>query len=132
MEVEVCLGLIAQNSWQKITSLTLPDGITQWLTFAFVCFGWLLFRAEDWQSVTTHVAGFSRWDTLPSLNWIGLLAAMVVFFMLARRAEPMMEKSAAALRVLPWWGQGLALVVSALLIMELAPAGMPGFIYFGF
>jgi D-alanyl-lipoteichoic acid acyltransferase DltB (MBOAT superfamily) len=126
------LGLIAQNSWQKITSLKLPDGITQWLTFAFVCFGWLLFRAEDWQSVTTYVAGFSRWDTLPSLNWIGLLAAMVVFFMLARRAEPMMEKSAAALRVLPWWGQGLALVASALLIMELAPAGMPGFIYFGF
>ncbi|MDR7088987.1 MBOAT family O-acyltransferase [Cellvibrio fibrivorans] len=126
------LGLIAQNCWQKITSFTLPDAITQWLTFAFVCFGWLLFRAEDWESVTTYVAGFSRWDTLPSLNWMGLLAAMVVFFMLARRAEPMMEKSAAALRVLPWWGQALALVASALLIMELAPAGMPGFIYFGF
>jgi alginate O-acetyltransferase complex protein AlgI len=126
------LGLVAQNSWQKITSLKLPDAITQWLTFAFVCFGWLLFRAEDWEAVTTYVAGFSRWDTLPSLNWMGLLAAMVVFFILARRAEPMMEKSAAALRVLPWWGQGLALVAIALLIMELAPAGMPGFIYFGF
>jgi len=126
------LGLIAQNSWQKITSLKLPDVITQWLTFAFVCFGWLLFRAEDWAAVTTYVAGFSRWDTLPSLNWMGLLAAMVVFFMLARRAEPMMEKSAAALRILPWWGQGLTLVATALLIMELAPAGMPGFIYFGF
>lgn len=126
------LGLIAQNSWQKITDLELPDFITQWLTFVFVCFGWLLFRAEDWEAVTTYVAGFSRWDTLPNLNWMGLLAAMVVFFMLARRAEPMMEKSAAALRVLPWWCQGLALVASALLIMELAPAGMPGFIYFGF
>ena len=126
------LGLIAQNSWQKITSLKLPDAITQWLTFAFVCFGWLLFRAEDWHAVTTYTAGFSRWDILPSLNWIGLLAAMVVFFMLARRAEPMMEKSAAALRLLPWWGQGLTLVAIALLIMELAPAGMPGFIYFGF
>lgn len=126
------LGLIAQNCWQKIIDVKLPDFITQWLTFAFVCFGWLLFRAEDWEAVTTYVAGFSRWDTLPSLNWMGLLAAMVVFFMLARRAEPMMEKSAAALRVLPWWGQGLALVASALLIMELAPAGMPGFIYFGF
>lgn len=126
------LGLIAQNCWQKIIDVKLPDFITQWLTFAFVCFGWLLFRAEDWESVTNYVAGFSRWDKLPSMNWIGLLAAMVVFFMLARRAEPMMEKSAAALRVLPWWGQGLALVASALLIMELAPAGMPGFIYFGF
>ena len=126
------LGLIAQNCWQKIIGLQLPDFITQWLTFIFVCFGWLLFRAEDWESANLYIAGFSRWDTLPSLNWIGLLAAMVVFFMLARRAEPMMEKSAAALRILPWWGQGLALVASALLIMELAPAGMPGFIYFGF
>ncbi len=126
------LGLVAQNSWHKISSLRLPDAIAQWLTFAFVCFGWLLFRAEDWDSVTTYVAGFSRWDTLPGLNWMGLLAAMVVFFMLARRAEPMMEKSAAVLRMLPWWGQGISLAAIALLIMELAPAGMPGFIYFGF
>jgi len=126
------LGLVVQNCWHKISSLRLPDAIAQWLTFAFVCFGWLLFRAEDWDSVTTYTAGFSRWDSLPSLNWMGLLAAMVIFFMLARRAGPMMEKSAAALRVLPWWGQGISLAAIALLIMELAPAGMPGFIYFGF
>lgn len=126
------LGLIAQNTWQKVTELKLPDAITQWLTFIFVCFGWLLFRAEDWDAVATYTAGFLRWDTLPSLNWLGLLAAMVVFFTLARRAEPMMEKSAALLRVLPWWGQSVALVIAALAIMELAPAGMPGFIYFGF
>jgi alginate O-acetyltransferase complex protein AlgI len=126
------LGLVAQNSWQKITPIKLPDFITQWLTFAFVCFGWLLFRAEDWDAVTTYSAGFTHWDTLPSLNWMGLLAAMVVFFMLARRAEPMMEKSAALLRILPWWGQSIALTGAALAIMELAPAGMPGFIYFGF
>ena len=69
---------------------------------------------------------------LPEPSTVQLPALADVAPLLARRAEPMMEKSAAALRVLPWWGQGLALVAIALLIMELAPAGMPGFIYFGF
>lgn len=126
------IGLVFQNLWHKVSAWRFPAVIGQIITFIFVCLGWLLFRAEDWDSVSAFVTGFGEWDTVPSLNWLGLLLAMVVFFTLARHAQAIMDKSALALRKLPWWGQSFCLLISALAIMELAPAGMPGFIYFGF
>lgn len=126
------IGLVLQNLWHHISSWRLPAIAGQVITFIFVCIGWLLFRAEDWDAVSAYARGFTEWNQLPSLNWLGLLLAIILFFALARRAETMMNKSANLLRIMPWWGQGLSLVAAALVIMELAPAGMPGFIYFGF
>lgn len=126
------IGLVIQNLWHQVSTWRLPAVVGQLITFIFVCLGWLLFRAEDWDSVSAFIKGFSEWNTVPSLNWLGLLVAMVVFFALARQAQTMMDKSAAVLRTLPWWGQSLCLFLAVLVIMELAPAGMPGFIYFGF
>jgi len=126
------LGLIMQNAWQKKIGGSLPSIFAQMLTFLFVCFGWLLFRSENWDAFATYVNAFSQWDTLPSLNWIGLLLALVTFFVLASRADFMMNQSASLLKRIPWWGQGVVLAVVALVVMSLAPAGMPGFIYFGF
>ncbi len=126
------LGLVVQNIWHQISEWRLPNLAGQIITFIFVCQGWLLFRAEDWDSAASFVRGFAEWDLVPSLNWLGLALAMSLFFVLARYAETIMQKSAELLRKLPWWAQSLCLFFSALVIMGLAPAGMPGFIYFGF
>jgi D-alanyl-lipoteichoic acid acyltransferase DltB (MBOAT superfamily) len=126
------IGLVIQNIWHQISNWRLPDALGQVITFIFVCFGWLLFRAEDWDSASRFIIGFGEWDLVPGMNWLGLLLVMAVFFALARRAGTIMEKSATLLRQMPWWAQSLCLLVSALTIMQLAPAGMPGFIYFGF
>lgn len=126
------IGLVCQNIWHKLSDWRLPAVIGQIITFIFVCLGWLLFRAEDWDSAKTFLQGFGEWELVPSLNWLGLLIAMGIFFVLARQAENIMQKSAAVLRQMPWWAQSLCLFLSALVIMGLAPAGMPGFIYFGF
>lgn len=126
------LGLVFQNIWKKCVGVALPGFLTQALTFIFVCFGWLLFRAEDWQSITEYASGFSRWDQIPTTNWLGILAIIIFFFTIARYVEPIMSQSAALLGRLPGWGQGVALMLVAMIILQLAPPGMPGFIYFGF
>lgn len=126
------LGLIAQHAWQKAIGWSLPTSVAQLFTFIFVCFGWLLFRSENWDAFSTYVTAFSHWDKLPSLNWLGLLLALVSFFVLASRAEWMMTTTTGLLKRVPWWAQSVFLVVVALIVMSLAPAGMPGFIYFGF
>lgn len=126
------IGLVIQNIWHKVSRWRLPAVLGQIITFIVVCLGWLLFRAEDWDSASTFIKGFGEWELVPNLNWLGLLLVMVIFFALARQAETIMQKSAATLRQLPWWAQGLCLFISALVIMGLAPTGMPGFIYFGF
>lgn len=126
------IGLVLQNIWHKLSAWRVPDWPAQIITFVFVCLGWLLFRAEDWESARSFLIGFGEWELVPSRNWLVLLLALALFFVLARRADSMMQKSAALLRRLPWWAQGLCLALCALVIMGLAPAGMPGFIYFGF
>jgi D-alanyl-lipoteichoic acid acyltransferase DltB (MBOAT superfamily) len=126
------LGLIAQNIWKKITGLVLPDFVAQALTFIFVCIGWLMFRAEDWQSVQAFCSGFGRWEQMPSMNWLGALGIFVLFFIAARNAADIMAKSALILSRFSGWAQGLCLALFLLVIIKLAPPGMPGFIYYGF
>lgn len=125
-------GLVVQNIWHRVSSWRLPAMLGQVITFIFVCLGWLLFRAEDWDSAARFFQGFGDWETIPSTNWLGLMLVMVIFFALARHAGAMMDRSAAVLRAMPWWAQSVCLLGCALVIMQLAPAGMPGFIYFGF
>lgn len=126
------VGLIFQNAWQKIGLFKLPGVIAQILTFIFVCVGWLMFRAEDWESVELFLAGLTDWQTMPRFNWIGLLVAVAIFFWAANRAESTMKAATEILARWPWWTKSILLVVGALLVIELSPPGMPGFIYFGF
>jgi alginate O-acetyltransferase complex protein AlgI len=125
------VGVILQNIWQKI-GFRLPGIIAQIVTFIFVCMGWLMFRAEDWQSVELFMIGLTDWQTLPRLNWIGLIVAVLIFFWAATKADTTLTKGSELLERWPWWIKSILLVLSTLLVIELSPPGMPGFIYFGF
>lgn len=126
------LGLVAQNSWKKYVGWQLAGWLAQILTFVFVCFGWLLFRAENWAAVEAFLAGLGRWQIVPTLNWPVLVLALTAFFYWAHHAEQGADWLLARLQRLPWWSKPFCLLLVFLLIMELAPPGMPGFIYFGF
>ena len=126
------LGLIAQNIWQKLGIVRLPGLIAQMLTFTFVCVGWLMFRAENWEAVELFFVGLTDWQSMPRFNWVGLLLAVAIFFWAASRAEATMKASTEWLSRWPWWMKSILLVLGALLVIEMSPPGMPGFIYFGF
>lgn len=126
------LGVIAQNIWQKIGLVRLPGLLAQMLTFIFVCVGWLMFRAENWEAVELFLVGLTDWQSMPRFNWVGLLLAVAIFFWAASRAEASMKAGTEWLSRWPWWMKSILLVLGALLVIEMSPPGMPGFIYFGF
>ncbi len=126
------LGLIGQNCWQRFSKIHFPALLTQLFTFLFVCFGWLLFRANDWETFASYCQGFLNWQQPPQLNWLLFLSAMTLFFIGAKQAENIMMKSLSSFKKLAWWAQSLVFTGLALAVLALAPAGMPGFIYFGF
>lgn len=126
------VGLILQNCWQRFVNFHWPAWATQTFTFLFVCFGWLLFRSSDWDTFATYCRGFARWQQAPELNWLLLLGAMTVFFIGARKADWLMTTGVSRFQQLVWWQQSLLFTAIVMLVLALAPAGMPGFIYFGF
>lgn len=126
------LGLVLQNTWQKLFNASMPNFFALPITFLFVSCGWLLFRADDYESLMIYLNAFTQWDNLPSLNWLGLSLILVIFFAGAHNAQQLMAYSEIHLRRMQWWLQALVFSLVALAIMSLAPAGMPGFIYFGF
>ncbi len=126
------LGLIGQNCWQRFSKIRFPGLMTQLLTFLFVCFGWLLFRANDWETFASYCQGFLNWQEPPQLNWLLFFTAMTLFFIGANYAQNLMTHSVSYFKKLAWWAQSLIFTALALAVLALAPAGMPGFIYFGF
>jgi hypothetical protein len=126
------VGLILQNCWQRFVDFKWPAYATQAFTFLFVCFGWLLFRSSDWDAFAAYCEGFTRWQETPQLNWLLLALAMTAFFVGARKADWLMTTGVNRLQQLVWWQQSILFTVIVLMVLALAPAGMPGFIYFGF
>ncbi len=126
------LGMVLQNIWQKMMGTGLPGFFSKPITFVFVCFGWLLFRAEDWDALQTFVDALGNWQTPPQLNSLGLVLALVGFFTLSHYAPRLLEQARAELKRLPWPLQSGCVVAACLAVIAVAPAGIPGFIYFGF
>lgn len=102
------------------------------LTFHFVCFTWIFFRAQDLptarlvlQQIASHTPGA---ENLTPLLWAVLAFAMLVhcipneaFTWFARQGDR-----------LPFWVQGAALAGVVLLIQALAGHGSAGFVYGNF
>lgn len=126
------IGIVLQNFWQTLAIFRLPKILAQILTFCFVCLGWLMFRAENWQAVELFLTGLTDWNTLPHLNWIGLCLAMTAFFWVAQNAEALVASATGFMEKRAWWIKSVILVLGSLMVFELSPPGMPGFIYFGF
>ena len=126
------LGLIAQNIWRRTTNKTLPAAMAQALTFIFVCIGWVFFRAEDLPRAFDFLGGLGRWDNSSQLNYLGLFAAAALYFYCSRASQRFIPYLQSKLISIHWSLQASAMTACALTIIQLAPSGMPGFIYFGF
>jgi alginate O-acetyltransferase complex protein AlgI len=53
------LGLVFVRMWQRLSPLRLPLLLAQPLTLLFVMLGWILFRANNWETVETMCRGLS-------------------------------------------------------------------------
>jgi alginate O-acetyltransferase complex protein AlgI len=130
------LGVVAQNTTQRLGMPVWPRWAAQVLTFVFVSLAWVFFRAESvpqaWQMLQGLWSSSNGFWQSGQLPWWGLLGTVVLVFGLSPHALRLERSVVTRLACWgPWWsGVGLALLVSA--VLYFAPEGVPGFIYYQF
>ena len=130
----VALGVVF--AWKRRRSVPSPAWWTKWLggilTFHFVCFAWIFFRAgtiENAGAILRGLAGLS-WGigNITPIFAVVLLAAALMHCLPPRWFE---DSVGLAARV-PFWAQGLAMAALILLIQTLAGRGSAPFVYGNF
>ena len=114
-----------------------PTGLVLWrrrfLTFQFVCFAWIFFRADSferaWQVITQL---FTAWGEPSPLVTVGVLLAILAGlggqYLPARLPQAIMARFS----LMPAAGQVVALAAALMLSHAMGPQGVAPFIYFRF
>lgn len=108
--------------------------VAGWLiTFNFVCFAWIFFRADSfaqaWAVLARLVTG---WSTPVSGITTGVVAAIAVGMAIQFLPPDFWPRIQARLSRMPYYAQGAAAGVALMAINVLGPAGVAPFIYFQF
>ena len=102
------------------------------VTFHFVCLCWIFFRAQDFQTASTLIAGIAAMEgDFSALTWfqILLVAVPLVFHFTPADLD---TRIARGIRRWPAWALALLFAAALLVIEWIAPPGTAPFIYFQF
>jgi alginate O-acetyltransferase complex protein AlgI len=124
------VGMIGQNIWDKICPWRMPAWLGAVLTFHFVCFAWVFFRADSALDAWHYLAGLGRYSVPLQLNIVfgfGFMALMFVFWHYSTRVR---EGLLVLMGRIPWYIKPLPFAAAVQLIILLAPSGIPAFIYY--
>jgi alginate O-acetyltransferase complex protein AlgI len=114
-----------------------PSGLSLWrkriLTFGFVCFAWIFFRADSfgtaWDMITRLFTAWGQPSPLVSTGVIlAVLAGLGGQYLPARVPQAIMARFS----VLPVAGQVVALALALMISHAMGPQGVAPFIYFRF
>ena len=133
-------ALVAQRAWSRATVpwivrlRTAPTWAIagRVLTFHFVCFAWVFFRASSWGGIVDVLRSLGRaWHLGPAVSWT---VALCLAAGLLGQAMPDHWELAVRARYarFPLAAQGLLFASAVIVIEVLGPAGIPPFIYFQF
>ncbi len=133
------LGLILYNIKNKFrptptNSHGASNLLARLLTFHYVCFAWIFFRASDFGSASVML------NKLTDISLTSLVsdsnAVIVWLFIILVSVYPQWARIKASLvstvEKLPWYAYPVPLVAFLTLVFMFAPAGVPGFIYANF
>jgi D-alanyl-lipoteichoic acid acyltransferase DltB (MBOAT superfamily) len=132
-------GLVVHRLWsdpragiaRRLRAFCGREWVARFLTFHFVCIGWIFFRSPSIDAVWEFFKALGRWKTTPTLSAAVMLALCIglltQLFPAAHRATARKKFSR-----LPLMVQGFVLAMAIFLIEALAPQGVAPFIYFQF
>jgi D-alanyl-lipoteichoic acid acyltransferase DltB (MBOAT superfamily) len=102
------------------------------ITFHFVCFTWIFFRASSLENALAILRGLGAL-TWPTENLTPLILGVLVLAAMIHSLPPRwFDVSAGVAARMPFWAQGLAMAALVLLIQTLAGRGSAPFVYGNF
>jgi D-alanyl-lipoteichoic acid acyltransferase DltB (MBOAT superfamily) len=103
------------------------------LTFHVVCFAWIFFRSDSFESAWEMITGLADgWGEASPLVTAGVVAAILVGIGSQYLPENVPRRLMAGLSRLPVVGQAAVLAVALLVTNAMGPEGVAPFIYFQF
>jgi alginate O-acetyltransferase complex protein AlgI len=103
------------------------------VTFHFVCFAWVFFRADSFATAWEMLGGlFTRWGEASPLVTLGVLLAIIVGIGSQLVPPRVPQLAMARFSRLPLLGQAAVLAFALMLTSALGPEGVAPFIYFQF
>jgi alginate O-acetyltransferase complex protein AlgI len=102
------------------------------LTFHFVCFAWLFFRADSFETVMLYLAQLFRMEGGPLLVTPFTLGLIVLGLLMHAVPRDLVQRASAVVRPMRWWGLAALAAIVVVAIDALGPEGVAPFIYFRF
>ncbi len=103
------------------------------VTFHFVCFAWIFFRADSFDTAGEIIRGlFTRWGEASPLVTTGVVLAIVAGLGSQLLPTRVPQLAMARFSRLPVLGQAVVLALALMLTSALGPEGVAPFIYFQF
>jgi D-alanyl-lipoteichoic acid acyltransferase DltB (MBOAT superfamily) len=130
-------GLVVERQlkWRREgRGLPRPPAWRSWLlTFNFVCFAWVFFRAHGFgQALDVLERLFTGWGQDSSAIGIGVIAAIAATMAIQFTPRDWWQRLQATVSRWPFYAQGVSFGVVLMLINTLGPSGVAPFIYFQF
>lgn len=128
------LGLVIYNIWKRWQPQDfLYPSFSRLITFHYVCFAWVFFRAASMDDAIAILKNIAHCDLsliTPAQIWI------ILFFILAIVVYPgitnLIRREAGILRSIRWYALPLIIIPALAIAFFFSPAGVPGFIYASF
>ena len=109
-----------------------PSLIGVLVTFHVVCLGWILFRADSFQTALTYLEGLTDWSSPPMVA-TPFLVGMIGFGLLMHFLPPRaLERLGSLVKFAPSPALGVAVGLMMLVVEAIRPEGVAPFIYFQF
>jgi D-alanyl-lipoteichoic acid acyltransferase DltB (MBOAT superfamily) len=123
-------GVVACNAWAALRAPALPRPLAVALTFAFVTFAWIFFRADSTAGALAYLRAMLVFDLPFQTNLARAAVLLAVFFALSAWTRHCERGFLHLFRGAPWLLRAAAAMLIAVVLVELGPSGVPPFIYF--
>lgn len=125
-------GAVCQNLFEKAFGRTLPAVISHALTFSYVGFAWIFFRADSTEAAMSLIGGFARDVGELNAQHYYLMAFTLLFFLCSMRIDAIEQMVVNSIRRHRGWRLVSAATIAVFFVVLLGPSGVPGFIYYRF
>jgi len=133
------VGLVAERWWRTRPGYVAPPDTARrrawhrFLTFQFVCFAWIFFRSDSFETASELLRGLvTRWGEASPLVTPGVLLAIGVGIGSQYLPPRIPQTVTASFSRLPVLGQAGVLALALMLTHAMGPEGVAPFIYFQF